>query len=640
MIRPAATSSSPTVGASIRRARLARGWSQDVLARRVAEARRAGGESIDPASVKTQLSRWENGRVVPDRLTRQILADAFSTTVEALFGLQPADDLPRPVLLEAHVTTHTVELLRARRAVHAQTEASFGPAEASALVSHDLATIDGLLRVAPKRLSAELHEVAAMIAELGGWIAQDSGDVDQALVCTSRAYAHAQAAENPRLEAMILMRWANVVASWDPRMSATLSQRADQLASALPPSRLHAAIARQRANVAAVLGDRAMFDAQVERARDYAAAPVTEGELTPYADRAYIASEQADGLLVLAEPERAAATLAEHVHTWAAGQERDHAVALARWLHALAASGDCRTALDHSEYAHWPTGAPPPSAPARRSTPSSGCGPSGTGCTTLRFGAESRPRSKGPQADDSDRAFQRHDGSRGHRRPPGRAPHRIVRTTRPTPSPGDRHPHRSRHRRRHHRPVRRPPASPGDVFLLPRARRLRRDGQPERRHPGGHRRRRRQSLERQGIRRLLIVNGHGGNYVLHNLAQQSALQAGIRIGLFPTREDWAEAREAAGMASDSHQDMHAGELEVSILLAAFPDVVREGWEHDDHEADDRRHLSVLGMSAYTKTGVIGRPSLASPEKGRAALDHLVGAAQHLLKILDETSNQG
>jgi hypothetical protein len=147
---------------------------------------------------------------------------------------------------------------------------------------------------------------------------------------------------------MILMRWANVVASSDPRTSATLSQRADQLASPLPPSRLHAAIARQRANVAAVLGDRAMFDAQVERARDYAATPVTDGELTPYADRAYVASEQADGLLVLAEPERAAAILAEHVHTWAAGQERDHAVALARWLHALAASGDCRTALDHS----------------------------------------------------------------------------------------------------------------------------------------------------------------------------------------------------------------------------------------------------------------------------------------------------
>jgi len=149
-----------------------------------------------------------------------------------------------------------------------------------------------------------------------------------------------------------------------------------------------------------------------------------------------------------------------------------------------------------------------------------------------------------------------------------------------------------------------------------------------------------QSLERQGIRRLLIVNGHGGNYVLANLVQQAGVQGGTRIGLFPTREDWNEAREAAGMNSDPHEDMHAGELEVSVLLAAFPDAIREGWDQDDHTADDRRHLGVLGMSAYTKSGVIGRPSLATPEKGRAALDHLVGAAQHILKILDETSNQG
>ena len=148
------------------------------------------------------------------------------------------------------------------------------------------------------------------------------------------------------------------------------------------------------------------------------------------------------------------------------------------------------------------------------------------------------------------------------------------------------------------------------------------------------------SLERQQIRRLLIVNGHGGNYVLGNLVQQAALDGGVRIGLFPSREDWNEAREAAGMTSTSHEDMHAGELEVSILLAAFPDAVRDGWDQDDHTVDDRRHLGVLGMAAYTKSGVVGRPSLATPQKGRAALDHLLGAAQHILKILDETSNEG
>lgn len=349
MISPALSPGASTAGVALREARLAKGWSQDFLARRIAEERRAAGELVDQQSVKTQLSRWENGHVEPDRFSRQVLAAVFSTPVEALFGIQPVDGLPRPVLVSAHVTSHTVELLRARRAVHAQTEATFGPAEASDLVSHDLMTIDGLLRVAPAELTIELHEVAAMIAELGGWIAQDSGDINQALICTTRALAYAQAAGNPALEAMIMMRWANVVAVSDPRASATLGQRAEELARRLIPGRLHAAIARQRASVAALVGDRPLFRDQISRARDYADSPVAHGELAGYADTAYVASEEADGHLTLGDPEIAAETLAGHVQTWALGQERDHAVALTRWLRALAASGDCQTALEECD---------------------------------------------------------------------------------------------------------------------------------------------------------------------------------------------------------------------------------------------------------------------------------------------------
>jgi hypothetical protein len=300
-------------------------------------------------SLKTQLSRWENDRVTPDRFTREVIADAFSTTTEALFGLTAETDLPRPVLLEAHVTPHTIQLLRARREVHAQTEASFGPAEAGSLVTHDLATIEGLLRIAPTSLSSELHIAAALIAELGGWIAQDSGDTDRAYVCTSRAHAHAQAAQDPAIEAMVLMRWANILTPADPRGGGTLAERADEVAQSLPPSRLHATIARQRANAAALLGDRRAFNDHAAGAAEYAQADVHDDELTPYADQAYVASETAAGLLLLEEAELAAATLSDHIQTWAAGQERDHAVALARWLQAVAASGDYRTALDGYE---------------------------------------------------------------------------------------------------------------------------------------------------------------------------------------------------------------------------------------------------------------------------------------------------
>lgn len=137
------------------------------------------------------------------------------------------------------------------------------------------------------------------------------------------------------------------------------------------------------------------------------------------------------------------------------------------------------------------------------------------------------------------------------------------------------------------------------------------------------------SLRRSGVDKLVIVNGHGGNYVLSNVVQQANV-GGPRIALFPGRQDWATAREVAGLTSTSTEDMHAGEIETSLLLHACPELVRDTYTDADHTAADRPHLLVHGVRGYTETGVIGRPSLATPEKGKAVLDSLVtGFAAHL-----------
>lgn len=143
-----------------------------------------------------------------------------------------------------------------------------------------------------------------------------------------------------------------------------------------------------------------------------------------------------------------------------------------------------------------------------------------------------------------------------------------------------------------------------------------------------------EGLSPQGIDRLLIINGHGGNHGLGNVVQQSAFGP-VRMALFPAHEDWNDARQAAGVITGAHDDMHAGELETSILLAAFPDAVRDGWRSADHTHDDRRHLNTLGMTAYTTTGVLGRPSAATPDKGRAALRRLAENAAQTIAILTD-----
>src|SRR4051812_46988258 len=99
-----------------------------------------------------------------------------------------------------------------------------------------------------------------------------------------------------------------------------------------------------------------------------------------------------------------------------------------------------------------------------------------------------------------------------------------------------------------------------------------------------------ESLRRTGIERLVLINGHGGNYVLANVVQEYTGKHGPIMALFPQGADWDRARLDAGMVTGGHADMHAGELETSILLHAAPELVQPGNETADSTADDRPHL--------------------------------------------------
>jgi creatinine amidohydrolase len=141
------------------------------------------------------------------------------------------------------------------------------------------------------------------------------------------------------------------------------------------------------------------------------------------------------------------------------------------------------------------------------------------------------------------------------------------------------------------------------------------------------------SVTASGYQSLTLVNAHGGNYVLSNIVQEGTA-SGKKLALFPAKDDWKEARRDGGLATTDHEDMHGGELETSILLHSSPELVAGGYQTTDCIADDRRYLLTLGMDKYTKSGIIGRPSLATAEKGGAALMSLTAKFAGLLEILD------
>ncbi len=130
----------------------------------------------------------------------------------------------------------------------------------------------------------------------------------------------------------------------------------------------------------------------------------------------------------------------------------------------------------------------------------------------------------------------------------------------------------------------------------------------------------------------MLVNAHGGNYVLSNAAQQANVVRRT-ILLFPTSSDWAVARTAAGCVTTVHGDMHAGEAETAILLHLAPELVGDDWIENDCEVPSHPYLTLLGVHGHSPTGIIGSPSKATPEKGRLLLAALVDAFDEPLKLL-------
>ena len=105
-----------------------------------------------------------------------MLAEALQEDEDHLFGLTVDAALPRPLLVQTPVNAHVLAVILAQRAAHIRAEHLFGPDYARALVDLDLVTIEKLVMNAPSNLRRDVRRAAGRIAELGGWIAQDSGD--------------------------------------------------------------------------------------------------------------------------------------------------------------------------------------------------------------------------------------------------------------------------------------------------------------------------------------------------------------------------------------------------------------------------------------------------------------------------------
>jgi creatinine amidohydrolase len=151
------------------------------------------------------------------------------------------------------------------------------------------------------------------------------------------------------------------------------------------------------------------------------------------------------------------------------------------------------------------------------------------------------------------------------------------------------------------------------------------------------------SVARAGVRKLLILNSHGGQI---QVMQIVARQLRIDREMFVAAVSWPQLGLPDGLidAGERRHGIHAGEVETSLMLALHPEHVRMAEARDfvplTKRADnDFPLLMGLGAAGFgwmaqdlEPSGAAGDASRASAETGQAILDHV---ARQTAVLLDE-----
>lgn len=144
------------------------------------------------------------------------------------------------------------------------------------------------------------------------------------------------------------------------------------------------------------------------------------------------------------------------------------------------------------------------------------------------------------------------------------------------------------------------------------------------------------SVIRAGFARILIVNGHGGNMTaLHALTTELTAELSTPIAY---ASYFGIGGEVVRETLETQEGlMHACEGETSMMMAAFPELIRTEHLGEAHgpritlpaESTDPVYMAVA-FDRITESGVAGDARVASPEKGERML---AGCAAALADII-------
>lgn len=149
-------------------------------------------------------------------------------------------------------------------------------------------------------------------------------------------------------------------------------------------------------------------------------------------------------------------------------------------------------------------------------------------------------------------------------------------------------------------------------------------------------------LSNLGIRKLVMLNAHGGNSPLTTIV---ATEARVRFNMLAVATSWTRFGVPMDVISPEAKaiDIHGGDIETSVMLALHPEKVdmRKAGDFPSRQSDFAarfKHLRAYGphafgwkMSDLSPSGVTGNAAVATAEKGEALIAHSVRGLVELLQ---------
>ncbi len=149
------------------------------------------------------------------------------------------------------------------------------------------------------------------------------------------------------------------------------------------------------------------------------------------------------------------------------------------------------------------------------------------------------------------------------------------------------------------------------------------------------------SVARSGVRKMVIVNSHGGNLDLVSIV---ARELRVQAGMYVVKCQWGAFGHPEGLYSTNERTIgiHGGDVETSLMLHFNPDLVDMSCAENFPSTASGDAIGPVGPVSYgwvakdlNEAGTVGDAAEATAEKGRQTAEHQARGFVNLLRSVAE-----